>query len=192
MTALQNPLKTITLMFDASGTLRYGEHVNQIEHALQCAMLAQQAGASDELVVAALLHDVGHLLHRDARGALLAGVDDVHENLGAKYLAKWFGPAVCQPIALHVQAKRFLCHREPGYHDLLSPVSQRTLALQGGPMSEAQALEFEAGKHAFAAVQLRRWDDEAKVAGLTTPPLAHFMAMAEKCGQIPVAPSSPN
>ena len=192
MTALQNPLKTITLMFDASGTLRYGEHVNQIEHALQCALLAQQAGANDELVVAALLHDVGHLLHRDARGALLAGVDDVHENLGAKYLAKWFGPAVCQPIALHVQAKRFLCLREPAYHDLLSPVSQRSLALQGGPMSEAQALEFESNEHAAAAAMLRRWDDEAKVAGLTTPPLAHFMAMAEKCGQMPVAPISPN
>lgn len=115
-------------MFDASGTLRYGEHVNQMEHALQYALLAQQAGDSDELVVAALLHDVGHLLHRDARGALLAGIDDVHENLGAKYLAKWFAPAVCQPIALHVQAKLFLCLREPAYHDLLSPVSQRSLA----------------------------------------------------------------
>ena len=181
MAALQDPLKTITLMFDASGTLRYGEHVNQVEHALQCALLAQQAGANAELVVAALLHDVGHLLHRDARGALLAGVDDVHENRGAKYLAKWFGPAVCQPIALHVQAKRFLCLREPAYHDLLSPVSQRTLALQGGPMSDAQALEFESIEHAAAAVMLRRWDDEAKVAGLTTPPLAHFMQLADRC-----------
>ena len=137
MTALHDPLKTITHMFDASGTLRYGEHVNQMEHALQCALLAQQAGASDELVVAALLHDVGHLLHRDARGALLAGLDDVHENLGAKYLAKWFSSAVCQPIALHVQAKRFLCRREPKYHDLLS--------------------------------------------GLATPPLAHFMQLADRC-----------
>ena len=165
MTALQDPLKTITLMFDASGALRYGEHVNQMEHALQCALLAQQAGANDELVVA----------------ALLAGVDDVHENLGAKYLAKWFGPAVCQPIALHVQAKRFLCLREPAYHDLLSPVSQRSLALQDGPMSEAQALEFESSEHVAAAVMLRRWDDEAKVAGLTTPPLAHFMQLADRC-----------
>ena len=78
MTALQDPLKTITHLFDASGTLRYGEHVNQIEHALQCALLAQLAGASDELVVAALLHDVGHLLHRDARGALLAAVGFDH------------------------------------------------------------------------------------------------------------------
>ena len=192
MSPLQDPLKTITLIFDASGTLRYGEHVNQMEHALQCALLAQQAGANDELVVAALLHDVGHLLHRDARGALLAGVDDVHENLGAKYLAKWFGPAVCQPIALHVQAKRFLCRRELAYHDLLSPVSQRSLALQGGPMSEAQALEFESNEQAVAAVQLRRWDDEAKVAGLATPPLSYFMAMVEKCVQMPVVSISPN
>jgi len=181
MISMHDPLKTITHMFDASGTLRYGEHVNQIEHALQCAALAQAAGSADELVVAALLHDVGHLLHRDARGALLAGVDDVHENLGAKYLARWFGPAVCQPIALHVQAKRFLCWREPGYHELLSPVSQRTLALQGGPMSGAQALEFEAGEHAVAAMQLRRWDDEAKEAGVSTPPLSHFMTLAERC-----------
>jgi phosphonate degradation associated HDIG domain protein len=178
---MHDPLKTIAQMFDASGTLRYGEHVNQIEHALQCATLAQAAGSADELVVAALLHDVGHLLHRDARAALLAGVDDVHENLGAKYLARWFGQAVCQPIALHVQAKRYLCWLEPSYHALLSPVSQRTLTLQGGSMSKVQALEFEAYEHAAAAVLLRRWDDEAKVAGLATPHLAHFMAVAERC-----------
>jgi len=126
-TTQASPLDIIRRMFDEHGTLIYGEQVNQIEHSLQCATLAQQSGAKPALVVAAMLHDVGHILHRDAAGALQAGDDDKHEVLGAKYLARWFGPDVTEPIALHVQAKRFLCARDPGYHARLSPVSQRSL-----------------------------------------------------------------
>ena len=176
-----SPRAEIEQLFAVHGALIYGESVNQIEHALQCARLAENAGASDALIVAVLLHDVGHMMHRDAAGALQAGVDDGHEALGAKYLARWFGPAVTQPVALHVQAKRYLCAREPSYHASLSTISQRTLEIQGGPMSPAEIEAFEAQAHAHDAVTVRRWDDLGKQAEMQTPPLTHFMAMLERC-----------
>ena len=176
-----SPRAEIEQLFAVHGALIYGESVNQIDHALQCAKLAENAGASDALIIAALLHDVGHMMHRDAAGALQAGVDDGHEALGAKYLARWFGPAVTQPVTLHVQAKRYLCAREPGYHASLSPISQRTLEIQGGPMSPAEIEAFEAQAHANDAVAVRRWDDLGKQAEMQTPPLTHFMAMLERC-----------
>jgi len=176
-----SPRAEIEQLFAVHGALIYGESVNQIEHALQCATLAENAGASDALIVAALLHDVGHMMHRDAAGALQAGRDDGHEALGAKYLARWFVPAVTQPVALHVQAKRYLCAIEPGYHASLSSISQRTLEIQGGPMSPADIEAFEAQDYADDAVAVRRWDDLGKQAEMQTLPLAHFMAVLERC-----------
>jgi phosphonate degradation associated HDIG domain protein len=168
-------------LFAAHGTLAYGESVNQVEHALQCAALAESEGAADTLVVAALLHDLGHMLHRDAASALRSGEDDRHELLGAETLERWFGAAVAAPVSLHVRAKRYLCAREPGYLERLSPVSTRTLALQGGPMGEGEAGDFERLPHFRDAVRLRRWDDMAKVRGLPTAPLAHFMERVQTC-----------
>jgi phosphonate degradation associated HDIG domain protein len=174
------PLEIIEQLFSTRGQLQYGENVSQIEHALQCAALAEQAGADDELIVAAMLHDIGHLLHRDAAGALRAGADDAHESLGAKFLAGWFGPGISGPVALHVQAKRFLCTREAGYHDRLSSCSRRSLEIQGGPMSGAQAAAFEKLDYAAGGVLVRRWDDLGKQAGLATPSLTYFMAIVER------------
>ena len=179
--ASSEPLDTIEQLFSAQGTLIYGEAVNQIEHALQCASLAEKSGASDALIVAAMLHDVGHMMHRDAAGALQAGVNDVHESLGSKYLARWFGPEVTQPVALHVEAKRFLCQRDVSYHDRLSPISKRTLEIQGGPMTATQADAFEARAYAMDAVSVRQWDDQGKKAAVATPPLVHFLAIAKRC-----------
>jgi phosphonate degradation associated HDIG domain protein len=175
------PLDEIDRLYAARGDLQYGESVTQREHALQCATLAEQSGAGAELVVAALLHDIGHLLHRDAAGALQTGANDVHEALGAKALGRWFGPGVAQPVALHVQAKRFLCAREPGYLEGLSAVSRRSLEIQGGPMSAAQTAVFERLEHASGALLVRRWDDLGKQAQMATPPLAHFLAIAGRC-----------
>jgi len=176
-----SPRAEIEQLFAVHGALIYGESVNQIEHALQCATLAETAGASESLIVAVLLHDVGHMMHRDTAGALQAGMDDGHEALGAKYLARWFGPAVTQPVALHVQAKRYLCALEPGYHASLSSISQRTLEIQGGPMSHTDIEAFEAQDYADDAVAVRRWDDLGKQAEIQTLPLAHFMAVLERC-----------
>ncbi len=179
--SLLPPADAVQHLFAAHGTLAYGESVNQIEHALQCATLAEAEGAADTLVVAALLHDLGHMLHRDAASALRSGEDDRHELLGAETLERWFGPAVATPVSLHVRAKRYLCAREPGYLERLSPVSTRTLGLQGGPMDGPDADGFERLAHFEEAVRLRRWDDTAKTRGLATPPLAHFMARVRDC-----------
>ncbi len=109
-----DPITGLAILFKAKGSLAYGESVTQLEHAIQCAMLAERDGADDALVTAALLHDVGHMVHHDAGNAFEAGVDDRHERLGARFLQRWFVPAVTEPIALHVEAKRYLVAFEPG------------------------------------------------------------------------------
>jgi len=174
-------LATIERLYTAHGALVYGEQVNQIQHALQCASLAQESGSTDAMVAAAMLHDIGHMLHGDAATALDTGEDDRHESLGADWLARWFGDDVVQPVALHVQAKRYLCARDPGYLEGLSRVSTRTLHLQGGPMQPAEAEAFARLPHARNAIDLRRWDDLGKKADCETAPLSHFMTVIERC-----------
>lgn len=157
------------------GSLYGGEAVTQLEHGLQAAMLAEQEGAPSELIVAALLHDIGHLLHRLPDDAPDKGIDDLHERLGAEWLEGRFPPSVLEPVRLHVESKRYLCAAEAGYEAALSEPSRVSLALQGGPMTPEERREFESGEHFEAAVRVRRWDDEAKIAGLETPPLSHFL-----------------
>ncbi len=134
-------------------------------HMRQAGALAQAAGAAAPLVAAALLHDIGHLRNAtDAR----------HGVAGARWLGQWFGEEVTEPVRLHVTAKRYLCAAEPGYLGRLSPESVRTLALQGGPMTPAQAAAFEALPYAQDAVAVRRWDDQAKDPAVTPPAFACF------------------
>lgn len=152
-----------------------GETVTQGEHALQSAWLAEQAGASAPLITAALLHDLGHLLHHLPDDAPEQGVDDHHEVLAARRLAKVFGPDVVEPVRLHVASKRYLCAVEPGYWDSLSVPSRVSFELQGGPMSAEEVARFRDHPQCDAAVSVRRWDDLAKTAGLMTPPLDHFV-----------------
>lgn len=156
------------------GSETYDEVVTQTDHARQCAALARRAGASDALVAAALLHDVGHLLDLADGGGIRPGVDLHHEDRGAAYLATWFGPAVTEPVRLHVVAKRYLCAVDPGYTAGLSAGSQRSLAVQGGPLDAGAAAEFAGVTGADAAVALRRWDDAGKVEGLERPPFGSY------------------
>lgn len=158
-----------------------GEAVSQLEHALQCAWLAEQAGSSPELITASLLHDIGHLL--DPKAATTEGRqrDLQHEELGWRYLRLQFGPAISDPVLLHVAAKRYLCYSNPAYYDELSPVSKHTLELQGGPFNDDEADHFLANSFAKDGVRLRIWDDLAKVPGLQTPDLAHFAAIMQRC-----------
>jgi len=114
-----DPIVHIRATFDRHGRMIYGERVNQLQHALQCGQLAERAGASAALITAALLHDIGHMLHRDPAGAQLVMFFQSHERLGAKYLGRWFGAEVAAPVALHVEAKRYLCARVPGYLESL-------------------------------------------------------------------------
>jgi [1-hydroxy-2-(trimethylamino)ethyl]phosphonate dioxygenase len=160
---------------------RYGlTLINQQQHALQAAMLAERDGLSDAMVTAALLHDVGHLVHDLGENPADHGVDDRHEELGNAWLVQHFGPEVTEPVRLHVAAKRYLCAVEPDYYGKLSPDSVKSLALQGGPMSAEEVAAFEALPQHADAVRLRRYDEQAKVKGLETPPVAHFMGAVER------------
>lgn len=163
-------------LFQTKGHAQYdGEPVTQLEHALQSAHLAEQAGADSALIAAALLHDLGHLLHDLPGSPTQQGVDDLHQYRCLPFLRALCGPATLEPIRLHVDAKRYLCVREPGYLESLSPDSRRSLALQGGVFDTAQAAAFEALPYAQDAVRLRRWDDAAKQAGAPVPGLDHFL-----------------
>jgi predicted HD phosphohydrolase len=112
-------------------------------------------------------------------GHLRSETDARHGSGGAQWLSQWFGPAVTEPVRLHVAAKRYLCAAEPGYFDLLSPESVRTLALQGGPMTPDQVTAFEALPYARDAVAVRRWDDQAKDPAVVPPEFAHFGPLLE-------------
>jgi phosphonate degradation associated HDIG domain protein len=162
-------------LYQRRGPATYGEGVTQNEHALQAAWLAERSGATPALVVAALLHDIGHLLHDLPEDIAEQGVDTQHEALGSAWLSQHFGPEVSEPVRLHVAAKRYLCGVEPAYFAALSEASKLSLRLQGGVMSGKEAEAFSALPFAHDAVQVRRWDDEAKQYGLETPTLEHFV-----------------
>ena len=178
-------LHDIETVFARRGAEQYsGEPVTQLEHALQSAALAEAEGADDELVTAALLHDLGHLLQDLGETPSLRGVDDVHQYAALPFLRGLFGERVLGGIRLHVDAKRYLCATRPEYHDALSEDSKRSLKLQGGVFDAAQAQAFIAQPGAPDAVRLRLWDDRAKVAGLATPPLSHYLARARRCALV--------
>lgn len=165
MTALT--LDQILADYERLGHRLYGEQVNQNQHALQCAAFAADDGASESLVVAALLHDYGHLLEAledTGRPASDAG----HEMVGAALLGQLFGLDVTQPVALHVAAKRYLCAVDPDYLQALSPASVHSLKLQGGPFSAEEAGKFERLEGFHDAVRLRRYDDLGKVPDAVT------------------------
>jgi phosphonate degradation associated HDIG domain protein len=167
------PVDEILDLFGDYGSRAYGgERVSQLDHALQSAWCAREDGADDELVAAALLHDVGHLLA--GRYLAAAGLDDVHERTGADYLGAHFAGGVTEPVRLHVAAKRYLCAVEPAYNDALSEGSILSLELQGGPMTAAEIAAFEAEPFSRDAVRLRRYDDDAKRPDATMPALADY------------------
>lgn len=170
-----DPVAHVLECFRLRGHSGYGkEVVSQLEHALQTACAAEQSNASPQLIAACLLHDVGHLLHDLPDDAPEKDIDDEHEQLGAAWLAEYFGPEVVEPIRLHVAAKRYLCAVDSDYFSKLSPPSIQSLELQGGPMTKTQAAHFELHPHFAAAIQLRRFDDQSKIPNLPTPPLEHF------------------
>jgi len=159
-----------------AGAHRYGEEcVSQLEHALQCAYLAEQEGASSALIIACLLHDIGHLVDGGDAGTTRRGIDARHEERGATFLNRWFGQAVTEPVRLHVAAKRYLCATEATYFAMLSPASVRSLGLQGGTFSAALAKAFMQQPYAREAVALRHWDERAKEPVAYTPELSHFV-----------------
>ena len=175
-------ISELEALFSRWGTNKYDEQVSQIEHAVQCADYARIDNADDELIVATLLHDIGHLLEleRRAGNAILTKNDD-HESTGAAYLARHFSSAVTAPIALHVEAKRYLCATEDSYFAKLSPASVRSLEMQGGKMSADEVERFAKHPARERAVALRRWDELGKdlePSGLT---FADFSEYIHRC-----------
>ena len=178
-------LSDIERLFATKGDRMYaGEPVTQLQHALQSAELAEREGAGDELVLAAFLHDLGHLINDQGETPTLRGVDDRHEYVALPFLRDLYGDAVLQPIRLHVEAKRYLCARGDGRLSGAEYWSAPVVGLKAQPrtagrhLQRAEADAFIAQPHAAAAVRLRLWDDLAKDAGAPTPPVNHYLDLA--------------
>lgn len=183
MTALHErsaPDAVIGLLTSTEAEVFYDEVVTEREHAEQCAAWAADEGAPPHLVVAALCHDLGHILLRDNRPIDVDLERDArHERAAARFLARWYGPAVTEPIGLHVAAKRYLCSVDPDYRSRLSPSSERSLIVQGGLMTDAEAVAFEANPHFEPALAVRRWDDLGKVEGREVPPVESYRSLLD-------------
>jgi len=178
---MTNIIQKLEMLLNENGSDLYGgEAVTQTEHALQCATWAEKDNATSELITAALLHDVGHLLDEEFEAAMARDEDLYHEELGEVFLQKWFGEAVTQPVKLHVAAKRYLCTTDETYFDKLSPASVHTLKLQGGKMSKEELADFESNEFYKEGLRLRVWDDLAKDPKMETPDAHHFMQYAQQ------------
>lgn len=190
-------LQSIREIFVSRGNEHYEEDTTQLQHALQAvshelslhnvrlltmvqATLAEENSAKPELVTAALLHDIGHLVINEADNPEYYKVDFQHEEAGNDYLKDLFPPSVTEPVRLHVQAKRYICSQDLEYHGTLSEASKRSLELQGGLMTETEAAEFISKPFAKEAVLLRQWDDLAKDVTKKTPSLEHFLTEVAK------------
>lgn len=171
----------IRWLFDKRGAEVYlGEEVTMAQHMLQAAHFAGTSGADETLIVAALLHDVGHFTSEFGDDYIEQGVDNLHEDAGGAVLSPFFPKVVTEPIRLHVAAKKYLCATEAAYYDALSEASKRTLKLQGGTMSDAEKCAFESNPHFEAAVRVRRWDDAGKVRDMQVAGLEHYFGMIDR------------
>ena len=165
----------IFALFAKQGASEYmGEAVTMSQHMEQSAACAAADGAPDSLVVSALLHDIGHFIGEHPIEALENGIDNNHEEVGARYLATHFPASVSEPVRLHVAAKRYLCATDDTYLDRLSEASINSLMVQGGPMNATEIEHFEANPYHRDATRLRRYDDDGKIAGLTIKPVTAY------------------
>lgn len=179
-----NAVDAICSAFNKRGQDSYGEGVNQLDHALQCAYCAERDGASPALIVATLLHDIGHLLHDFPDDIADQGIDTQHERLGSVWLSQYFGLEVSEPVRLHVLAKRYLATTQNGYYELLSDASIVSLKLQGGIMSSTELKAFEKERFRQGAFQLRQWDDKGKICGWKVPDLGYYQRYIENCVRV--------
>ena len=157
-----------------------GEPVTIAEHMLQGAQLAEQAGAADEVVAAALLHDIGHFTHEFPADAADLGIDSKHEEAGARVIERYFPRIVVDCVRYHVDAKRYLCATNPKYFDRLSEASIHSLNLQGGPMTDAEAEAFAENTNLKDILRVRVWDEEGKDPAKVTPGFDHYAPLLQR------------
>lgn len=153
-----------------------GEKVSQLEHMVQAAELARIQVFDDEVILAAFLHDIGHIAEKisDNNSMGAYGIKD-HETLGAEFLTeRGFSKRLIRLVASHVVAKRWLTRRETGYYDKLSEASKKTLEYQGGPLTDEEAEIMEKDPLFKEIIQMRRWDEEAKLENQPMPSLDNF------------------
>lgn len=168
-------------IFNRRGAESYlGEQVTMSQHMLQGALKAEQAGASDELIAAALLHDIGHYTGEFPEDALEQGVNNHHDSAGAAVLAPFFPRLVVDCVRHHVAAKRYLCATDPGYFDRLSEASVHSLGLQGGPMSDDEVAAFRENPNLEDILQVRFWDEDGKDPELETPLFEHYAPVLQR------------
>jgi phosphonate degradation associated HDIG domain protein len=168
-------------IFERRGAEDYlGEPVTVAEHMLQGAKLAEDQGASDELVAAALLHDIGHFTSEFGTYSPDDVEDKHHDEAGAEVLQPFFPPVIVECVRLHVAAKRYLCATDPSYFAKLSPASVHTLSLQGGPMSVEEVAEFRKNPFHAEAVRVRIWDEGGKVPGMRTRAFRDYAPLLQR------------
>lgn len=180
-----NIVEFIADIFERRGAESYlGEDVTMSQHMLQGAVLAEKDGAPEELVAAALLHDIGHYTSEFGTLSLGDVRDNYHEEAGAKVLEPFFPPVITECVRLHVPAKRYLCATDPDYFGNLSEASKHTLSLQGGPINPAEIAAFEKNAFHREAVRVRKWDDGGKDPDMKTPTFRHYVPLLERVVQM--------
>ena len=168
-------------IFERRGGEEYlGEPVTMAEHMLQGATIAEQTGMDEIIVVAALLHDVGHFTSEFGMFTMDDTEDRLHEEAGAQVLSAFFPTLVTDCVRYHVAAKRYLCATKPEYFERLSEASVHSLNLQGGPMSDDEVTEFEKNPNLKQIIQVRYLDEAGKRADMVTPDFSHFAPMVQR------------
>ena len=179
-----NIVDYIADVFERRGAESYlGEKVSMAQHMLQAAAAAESSQADPELIVAALLHDIGHYSNEIPDSVLMKGTNNYHEEAGANFLADYFPLSVTEPIRQHVAAKRYLCATDPEYLSRLSAASVYTLKVQGGPMNLEEVADFEKSPYLDNCIRLRVWDDAGKDPHKSHPDFSHYRELVQSLVQ---------
>lgn len=177
----QNIVAFLGDIFERRGGEEYlGEPVTMAEHMLQGATIAQQNGQEEAIIVAALLHDIGHFTSEFGTFRMNDTHDRYHEEAGAIVLAEFFPPLIIDCVRYHVAAKRYLCATKPEYFDRLSDASIHSLNLQGGPFNSEEVAEFEKNPNLKEIIQVRYLDEAGKRDDMKTPGFSHFAPMVQR------------
>jgi predicted HD phosphohydrolase len=168
-------------IFDRRGGEEYlGEPVNMGQHMLQGATIAEQQGQPEEIIIGALLHDIGHFTSEFGTFTIEDTEDRHHEDAGAKVLERFFPKVITDCVRYHVAAKRYLCATKPEYFERLSEASIHSLHLQGGPLNHVEVVEFEKNPNLDQIIAVRYLDDAGKHAGMETPDYWYFAPMVQR------------